>query len=343
MGWLALDIGGANLKVADGAGYAASQSFPLWKTPHRLSESLSTIIARAPQADRLAVTMTGELADCFQTKTEGVTFILDAVERAADGRHTRVYLTDGALVSVEEARRTPLLAAASNWHALARFAGRFAAQGGGLLVDIGSTTCDVIPLLDGRPAASATTDTERLAAGELVYTGVRRSPVCAIVGAAAWRGRQCPVAQEVFATTWDVYVTLGDLPEDPQADETADGRPATRIAARDRLARCVCADRDTFDAQDAKALAGAVAIAQTSKIGIAASQVLRGMAQPPRTAIISGLGEFLARRVVERLKLSATLVSLSDLLGPVVSQSAPAHALAVVAAEWEAQRARIDG
>ena len=36
----------------------------------------------APAADRLAVTMTGELCDCFRTKAEGVLHILAAVDAA---------------------------------------------------------------------------------------------------------------------------------------------------------------------------------------------------------------------------------------------------------------------
>ena len=42
-----------------------------------------------------AVTMTGELADCFACRTEGVRFILDAVERAVGGRcEVRVLLVE---------------------------------------------------------------------------------------------------------------------------------------------------------------------------------------------------------------------------------------------------------
>ncbi|MEO8493517.1 MAG: H4MPT-linked C1 transfer pathway protein, partial [Planctomycetota bacterium] len=88
MQWLALDIGGANLKVADGLGHAESFPFALWREPEHLVQELRTLIAQSPRCDRLAVTMTGELADCFENKTAGVTFILDAVQQAADGRHT---------------------------------------------------------------------------------------------------------------------------------------------------------------------------------------------------------------------------------------------------------------
>ncbi|HVW36381.1 MAG TPA: hydantoinase/oxoprolinase family protein, partial [Pirellulales bacterium] len=130
---LALDIGGANLKAADGLGYAASQYFPLWQKPGELSAALAGLIAAAPQADRFVATMTGELADCFATKAEGVSAILAALVAAAEPRELLVYLTDGSFVAPKYAGERPLLAAASNWHALASFAGRFAPQGPSLL------------------------------------------------------------------------------------------------------------------------------------------------------------------------------------------------------------------
>lgn len=336
MRWLALDIGGANLKSADGRGFADSQSFSLWSKPQQLTEALRTMIAGAPPADHLAVTMTGELADCFATRSAGVLAILDAVEQAADHRHTRVYLSTGMLVSIPVARRHPLAAAASNWHALGRFAARYFTGGTGIVLDVGSTTTDLIPVTGGQPPTSSAErihdDAARLIAGELFYTGVMRSPVCAVVTALPYRGQSCPVAQEVFATTWDAYLTLGELPEDALSTHTADRQPATADAARNRLARCVCADRDSFTAEDAMAAAQAIVTAQTSKIGIALANVLRQLPQPPENVVISGGGECLARRVLQRGKLATLpVVSLGEQLGPMVSRCAPAHALAVLA------------
>src|SRR5688500_1600111 len=97
MNWLAFDIGGANIKVADGLEYCRSYALPLWREPARLAPQLRLAIAEAPPADRLAVTMTGELADCFASKAEGVQFIVSAAVAAADRRPVLVYLVDGRL------------------------------------------------------------------------------------------------------------------------------------------------------------------------------------------------------------------------------------------------------
>jgi hypothetical protein len=202
-----------------------------------------------------------------------------------------------------------------------------------MLLDIGSTTCDLVALVDGRPQPLGRTDPERLTSGELVYTGVVRSPVCAVATSIPWRGAQVPTAHELFATTCDAYLMLGDLAEGLDNTHTVDGRPATKSAARDRLARTICADREVFTDDDAIAAATAIARAQLAKIAIAAQNVIRRMPMPPATVVACGQGEFLAARLLERMKLPARLVPLDDELGRDLSRAATAHALAVIARE----------
>src|SRR5262245_54121389 len=136
MSWLGLDIGGANLKAADGRGWACTASFALWRNPDGLADAIAALLHQSPAADSIAVTMTGELCDCYRTKAEGVRQILASVERASAGRPIYVYLVNGRFVSVVEAAAQVHLAAASNWHALARFACRYMEGRAGLLIDI---------------------------------------------------------------------------------------------------------------------------------------------------------------------------------------------------------------
>jgi (4-(4-[2-(gamma-L-glutamylamino)ethyl]phenoxymethyl)furan-2-yl)methanamine synthase len=333
MSWLALDIGGANIKTADGLGYACSYAFAMWRESSLLAQQIRTAISEAPPCDHLAVTMTGELADCFESKAAGIRFILQAVSDGSDNRHTRVYLFDGRLVSPQAARSMPHLAAASNWHVLARFAGRFAPSGPALLIDVGSTTCDVIPLLDGQLVAKGATDTQRLLNGELVYTGVERSPICAVVSAVPYRGQSCPVVQEVFATMRDAYLVLDRMPDDPANTDTSDHKPATRSFASLRLARMIAADSGEFNQTDAVAVAQSAADAQVSRLATAIRQVSGTLPHPPQKIVLSGHGEFLAREALDLSQPIAPIFSLTKELGANVSRSAPAHALAVLARE----------
>ncbi len=240
MNWLALDIGGANIKASDGDQFAAHRPFHLWEEPDHLVLELRQLLAESPQATHLAVTMTGELADCFSSKAAGVNHILATVQLAAGGRHIRVYTSAGLFVTCQVATRNPATVAAANWHALATFCCRYIEEGTGLMLDIGSTTTDLIPITAQAVVECGVTDTERLVSGSLLYTGVERSPVCAVSRVAPYRGSQCRLAQEYFATMRDVYLLLGKLPEDATDHRTADGEPATKKAARAGRADVVC-------------------------------------------------------------------------------------------------------
>jgi probable H4MPT-linked C1 transfer pathway protein len=339
MNWLALDIGGANLKAATGTGFATHRSFALWREHRRLAGELRTVLAESPPCDHLVVTMTGELADCFETKTQGVQQILKAVAEAADGRHTRVYLVDGRLVAPTVAERMPLLVAAANWRALATFCQRFVpSDGAALVIDIGSTTCDVIPLEHNAVTAIGTNDTERLLAGELIYCGIDRTPICGLVSTVPYRTEVCPIMPELFATTKDVYVMTGALDEDGTDSQTADRRPATKRYARLRLSRMIGADETQFHIRDAVRLAQHVVEAHIDRIAQGVQKVLSRCTRQPATVILAGEGEFLARRVLAALNWNPAVFSLSQRLGPGISKAAPAHALAVLAREAIEQR-----
>lgn len=332
---LGLDIGGANLKAATNTGAAASVPFALWKQPEKLPAALGELIARFPDADELAVTMTGELCDCFETKREGVREIVNAVMNVSRSRPIRVWSTDGAFLNSNEAKDDYLKVAAANWHALATFTGGYTPRGVTLLIDIGSTTTDLIPILDGLPWSDGKTDTTRMQLGELVYTGVRRTPATTLLG--------CSAAAEFFATVHDAYVFLGLVPEDGNDTDTADGRPVTKYHAHGRLSRMIGGD-PTLTSEDAtRGLAKSIVEKQRELLRSKLLALLprlremrRAAIHPRRYAVVSGSGEFLARLLLKETELCDffdEVLSLTDRLGPERSAAAPAYAVAMLAAE----------
>ncbi len=329
--WLGLDIGGANLKLADLNGGHREREFALWKAPDQLSGGIRELLAGYPAETSLAVTMTGELADCYRDATTGVRAIANAVVKAAPGaKQCLFYDLAGRFSTFTELNERPDDHAASNWHALASLVSRSLTDNA-LLIDIGSTTCDIIPLEPGRVATTARTDFDRLIRRQLVYVGVRRTPVCAIVDTLPFAEHEVPVMNELFSTVDDCALLLG-LTADSGTDlDTADGRPRTRSFACGRMSKMLGLDHRKF------AMADAVRCAQ-SVITALRQKILSAIAQQGSHShwILSGHGSPLLESDlptdVERCQ------KLRAIWGEGLSRVAPAYAVACLASELASPR-----
>ncbi len=327
--WLAFDIGGANIKAADGQGWSHSEPFAMWQEWKRLSDVVRHIQSLHP-ATHYAVTMTGEIADCFPERNDGVKHIVQSCSLATGSNDISFYSVTGCLVNAHEAVRHPLHVAASNWHALARLAGSLVPSGNSLVIDIGSTTTDIVPLSCGKPAAQGLTDWDRLACGELIYTGMERTPLPTLVDTLPYQGTMRPLAREWFATTQDAWLLLGYLKEDNQSVNTADGKPATQDAARVRMARTMLLEPSAFTLADAVEAAETIAASQTILIKNALDPIMRHL-QKENYIVLSGQGEILANKVLSHMNWEPQIISLKEAYGDDVSRVAPAHAVALIA------------
>jgi len=328
---LGLDIGGANLKAVHTSGKGRHIPYALWRNPDGLAEQLRQIRRSAPRHERIAVTMTGELCDCYQSKREGVLAILDAVAKMAPDVPVRVWTNEGHFVDVDMAREQPYAVASANWLALACFVGRMLPAGPCLLIDIGSTTTDIVPLVDGQPQPNGRTDPERLACNELVYLGWKRTPLCAVAAG--------DVAAEFFATMHDVHLILKNVSEDPADCDTADGQPATREAALRRLARMRCADLETLPVAECLELAQEMVFRWVSRVTQSLNAVVGNLPGPPRAVMVAGSGEFLFRfirqfNLLDESLRQCSILSLAQTTGDLVGSAAGcALAVAVLASE----------
>jgi (4-(4-[2-(gamma-L-glutamylamino)ethyl]phenoxymethyl)furan-2-yl)methanamine synthase len=329
LGW---DIGGSNTKVCRTADRrlrgAVSRAFELRLAPGDLSGVLRALAAEVvgtEPVDAHAVTMTAELSRAFLTKREGVAFVLDAVESAFGGTPAYVFTTGGTFVAPAAARQDPLGVAAANWRATAALVSQTYPDA--LLIDTGTTTTDIIPIVAGEVAAAGRTDPERLASGELLYTGAVRTPVEALAADVCVQGLRYALAAEGFATTADVHLWRGDLAATDVTGGTADGRPATRSGAGDRLARVLCADRELMDDAAVTALADALAAAQAERIAGAVRRVVNRHPSVT-TAVVAGVGAFVAARAARAAGLD--VCALADRHGDDASRCAPAAAVALL-------------
>jgi len=169
LGW---DIGGANtkatlIKTENGKIFevkTALEYFPFWKRDTKqLCALLSKIrdeIAGSNKLDCTAVTMTAELSDVYHTKREGVNHILDCIKQVFAETQILVLDTNGSLRSVESAKDEPLKVAAANWAATGWLVAQYISDC--VVVDVGSTTTSIIPVVNRKIAAVGKTDSNLL-------------------------------------------------------------------------------------------------------------------------------------------------------------------------------------
>ncbi len=325
IGW---DIGGVNIKAArrQAEGWQVSQQpFAIWQRRDELTATLAEMSARLGPAKYGAITITAELSDAFRTKRAGITFVLDAVRAALPDTELRIFGLDGQFHDVETAYNNHMLVAAANWLATALVVARY--QPDCLLVDIGSTTTDIIPIKGGQVVAQERNDPGRLVEGELLYTGALRTPVFAIVNQVPLWGRWCPVAAELFTTAQDVHLLLGNLTPEQCTSLSADGRPVTAEFAAERLARLVCADIDILSQIEIKTIAQYVASEQIRQIAKKIIQVMSGSGvRGPIVAV--GVGTFLAQAAAAQAGLDC--LPPTNLLSGQAGDVAPAAAVALL-------------
>jgi (4-(4-[2-(gamma-L-glutamylamino)ethyl]phenoxymethyl)furan-2-yl)methanamine synthase len=334
IGW---DIGGVHLKAVRAESgriiKVVQIAAPLRAGVERLTEAFVSTKAELGPADRHVVTMTGELADTFCSRLEGVECLAMLAKRELKGTPVAIYAGPAGYIRPEQAREHADLVASANWHACASFIAQ--RRSNALFVDIGSTTTDIVPIIDGHVAATGYTDAQRLAAGELVYTGLVRAFIMASADRAPFRGAWTSLINENFANMADVYRILGILPGYADMMATADGREKTREASRARLARMVGAD-DTDAGDEAwTALARWFAEMQIRRIMDAAALVDSQHVLPTDAPVIgAGIGAHVVQEVTRRLSRAYvtfdTLLDATSQAQAAASHCAPAAALALL-------------
>ena len=342
IGW---DIGGDNIKatlieIKDEKAFrikTITDYFPIWvEGKERLPIILNNLkkeIAEDSSIDAIGLTMTAELSDIYETKKEGVNHVLDCIKEVFPKEQTFVLDVNARLKSVEEARENHLKVAGANWVGTAWMVSKWVKDC--ILLDVGSTTTDIIPIIEGRMMVKGKTDLERLANGELIYTGALRTNAATIVEAVPVKGIMTRVSSELFALSGDVHLILGNISQDEYTSETADKRGKTRKEALSRLARVVCADTDMLKEDEIVAIANYVYRKQLDKISDGLIQVyssMRASVKDKLSLVLTGIGRnFLGRKSAEKLRFES-IIDLAQIVGKDASIATPSLAVALMIA-----------
>ena len=301
VGW---DIGGAHVKacvlrhgeVEDLALWAC----PLWQGLAHLEPVFRQARERWPDLAkaRHALTMTGEMVDLFEHREDGVRRIAALVARELPA--VCFYAGQAGWCEADAATHWEHIASA-NWRATAQHVAHSIAggRGEGVLIDIGSTTTDLIVFKAGAVPSQSRSDADRLASGELVYHGVVRTPLCALAQRIGWRGAELNVMNEWFATTADVYRLTGELEPAHDLQASADAAAKDMPATRRRLARMIGFDERDAGADQWLTFAQAWRACQVAELASQLQRVTATHRLASHAVVVSaGCGAFLVADVV---------------------------------------------
>lgn len=330
------DIGGAHLKVTRAEHgrvvAAATAATPLWQGLDKLEAGFQELEPIYRGAGLHAFTMTGELSDIFPSREAGVTTLLKQIAERFPAE-SLVYAGPEGFVGIDAAANLTMDVASANWHATAALAGRLA--GDALLVDMGSTTIDIVALEAGAVANEGYTDAERLLTGELVYTGFTRTFLFGVASSAPVRGRLTPLMNEYFASIADAHRILGVLDEADDRHPSADGKEKTGVGSIARLARMI--GRDTADLLPGewRDIAAWFSEQQLRTVHDAAFRVA-GKLAAGAPIVGAGTGRWQIKRLAQRMERRfldfADLIPADDAIRGAASSAAPATAMALLAA-----------
>jgi len=325
---LGIDIGGANTKITElmGETYRIHHIYlPLWKRDTRLVELLRRY--NSEDVEKVGVVMTAELVDVYRSKREGVEDILKTVERAFPNKEIYVFDVEGNFLDLDAARRNYIKVSASNWTATAHFVIRDICNNC-VLVDMGSTTTDVIPIREGKVLAEKR-DLKRLMSNQLVYVGALRTPLSFLSRTVTFRGYETNISSEYFSITGDINIILSKIGEEDYTCDTPDGAPVDRESCMRRVARILCSDLEELRKEEILDISHQLYSKLLDIIRYNVDQVSQRYGI--EDVVITGLGEGILREALEGYRI----LSIGEKYGREVSLCTPSFAVAKLLEDWE--------
>lgn len=301
---LGLDVGGAHVKAAllRTQGKLPRRKvypFEIWKNPDGLADLLRAIRDES-EPGSVVLTMTGELSDVFKSRADGVRHILKCAVDAMSPVPVNVLDVDGGLIGSQEAIGAHERVASANWAATTKWVCRHLPRC--LIVDIGSTTTDILPVKNGSPSVRGKTDLQRLMTGELLYTGCLRTPVMAIAPLLKICGAPIAVCPEHFAVMGDAHLYLGEIRAGAYTIPTPDHGPKTKRGAATRLARLALSSPEELGDGEIYPIAWQIVEAQVNAIANAMRRVMKVEKLNDAPVVLIGPGRIYLERISARFK-----------------------------------------
>ncbi|MFX0116505.1 MAG: hydantoinase/oxoprolinase family protein [Candidatus Hodarchaeota archaeon] len=338
-----MDIGGANTKYVvlkqDFGGELSTVDsnsffFPFWEKKTEFPVFIRKLvhsIEKKYKKTEFGITITAELSDAFETKIEGIEFIVKAISKATT-RTPHIYATTGEFLTPASAISNWLKTAASNWHATATIVSHYFPDA--LLIDIGSTTTDLIRIYQGKPCPQGFTDTERLQTGELIFVGILRTNLATLSNELLIDGVTTQTSTEFFACTGDLMRALGRINPQEYSIPTPDGKSTSLRHCLGRIAKVVCGDINTLNEDQIIDLAKQLLLCIQQRIQWGLDcQSRRKIPWPPKTCVLAGMGWRILGIDIAKA-LDSQIAYLSDIIGEMEAEIAPAFSVALLLKGW---------
>ncbi|VAX20556.1 4-[[4-(2-aminoethyl)phenoxy]-methyl]-2-furanmethanamine-glutamate synthase [hydrothermal vent metagenome] len=326
---LGLDIGGANIKYALARGKAGLPTprkipFELFRDPQKLIVILEKIRTEK-RPDTVALTMTGELADVFSSRKEGVRFIIESVMTVFKNAPIKIIDVNGDLIFPAQAIKHWKSVASANWAATGRWVASKIENC--TVVDIGSTTTDIIPIKNGKVTVKGKNDFDRLRTGELLYKGYLRTNSAMVCPVIHLDGKIIEACPEYFSIIGDAHLYLGDIIATDYTCPTPDSGPKTVRGCARRMARLVLSEAETIGEGGTRSIARQLVNSQGESIAKAVYKIAgkRGIIGAPM--VLAGSGEIYKRSLRKKIKMKF----VKTLGGAPISRVDPASCLSQIA------------
>lgn len=329
------DIGGANtdLAIVDFSENGEIKNMivdfeylPMWSDNQRLSDVLLNLINKNDDLDKIdgiGISMTAELVDAYNKKEEGV---LDISKKVINTFNIPIgFVGTHKLLTSDEVLKNPSQIAAANWIATSAIISEI--DENCIFIDTGSTTTDIIPIKNGKECCEGRSDFERLATGELVYTGTLRTNLSSFLKKVELNNKEYSVASELFATTADIYNILDKINDEDYSCSTSDGAGKSKMESMIRISRILCADMDILSVDDVIAISKFAYKKQVEQIAEGLNKVSKR--ENLNKVVTIGLGGgILGKEAVSLLNLE--YISMNDFYTKEESVVAPAIGTAVL-------------
>jgi probable H4MPT-linked C1 transfer pathway protein len=262
-------------------------------------EMISCLISSVTNFDSVVITQTVcANRKLFSTAKEGTHYVID-VTKNLFGEKVRYLGLSYKLYLSKEAKEQYLQVACRNWVATCYLASSLSLFEDGLVVDCGTNSTDIVPVINGYPVTLEDNDRgyTRFKTGELVWSGLLFTPIPSLASVIVLDGEAFPVKPAIRTRSYHVYTVLGLISSDIiAAYEPWQPKKASSFeSSAERMLDLIAADRELLSVSDAKKIAAFLAEKQVEKTKKALKKVLstvkRKYTIDIKTAGVAGIGK----------------------------------------------------